>query len=50
MRVNKKINSDFLNQMSGAVKIKNVTTKPCKIENELDLMFEKTKSVNKEKL
>ena len=32
VRVNKKINSDFLNQMSGGVKIKNVTTKPCKIE------------------
>ena len=32
VRVNKKINSDFLNQMSCGVKIKNVTTKPCKIE------------------
>lgn len=32
VRVNKKINSDFLNQMSSGVKIKNVTTKPCKIE------------------
>ena len=32
MRVNKKINSDFLNQISSGVKIKNVTTKPCKIE------------------
>ena len=32
VRVNKKINSDFLNQMSGGVKIKNVTTNPCKIE------------------
>lgn len=32
VRVNKKINSNFLNQMSSGVKIKNVTTKPCKIE------------------
>ena len=32
VRVNKKINSDFLKQMSCGVKIKNVTTKPCKIE------------------
>ena len=32
VRVNKKINSDFLNQMSSGVKIKNITTKPCKIE------------------
>ena len=32
VRVNKKINSDFLSQMSSGVKIKNVTTKPCKIE------------------
>ena len=32
VRVNKKINSDFLNQISSGVKIKNVTTKPCKIE------------------
>ena len=32
VRVNKKINSNFLNQMSSGVKIKNVTTKPCKVE------------------
>ena len=32
VRVNKKINSNFLNQMSSGIKIKNITTKPCKVE------------------